>query len=134
MTLYEPTGKLANTYAPLASVVVLVTTLPDTSLAVDPSALVIVRVTPGIPSSPESCTPSRLVSAQTKLPTLTFGDTKPKSSVVSLAPSVVKFVDVALPVDESFVGSLPANAVVAMYPDGVTTVTLYEPTGRFSNT
>ena len=90
------------------------TRFPYMSVAADPSALVMVMITPGIPSSPESCTPSRSVSAHTKLPTLTFGDTKPKSRVVSLAPSVVKFVDVALPVDESTALSLPANAAVAM--------------------
>ena len=93
--------------------VVVVTATPNTFVTAEPSALVIVKVTPEIPGSPASCTPSRSVSAHTKLPTLTFGGTKPKSSVVSLAPSVVKFVDVALPVDESTARSLPANAVVA---------------------
>ena len=83
------------------SVVVVVTEAPNTLVTALPSALVIVRVTPEIPGSPASCVPSRLVSAHTKLPTLTFGVTKPKSSVVSLAPSVVKFVDVAEPVLES---------------------------------
>ena len=73
-----------------------------------------VMVTPEIPGSPASCTPSRSVSNQTKSPTDTCGETKPKSSVRSLAPSTVKFVDVALPVDESTARLLPANAVVAM--------------------
>ena len=90
-----------------------VSELPNTLVTAVPSALVIVIITPAIPGSPASCTPSRSVSAHTKLPTLTFGATKPKSRVMSLAPSVVKFVDVALPVDESTARSLPVSAVVA---------------------
>ena len=58
---------------------------------------------------------------------------KPKSSVKSLAPLVVRFVEVALPVDESTARSLPAKAVVAVYPAGLVTVTLYEPNGKLSN-
>ena len=112
--MYEPTGRFSNTYAPLASVVVVVTGSPNTFVTAVPSALVIVSVTPAIPGSPISCTPSRSVSAHTKLPTDTFGATKPKSRVMSLEPSTVKFADVALPVDESTPRSLPANAVVAM--------------------
>ena len=92
----------------------VVTAAPNTLVTAVPSALVIDRVTPAIPGSPASCTPSRSVSTHTKLPTDTRGGTKPKSSVASLAPSVVKFADVALPVDESSARSLPANAVVAM--------------------
>ena len=102
-TLYEPTGRFSNRYAPLALVVVVVTALPNTSVTAEPSAFVIVNVTPAIPNSPASCTPSRSVSAHTKLPTLTFGNTKPKSRDVSVAPLVVKFVDVASPVLESVV-------------------------------
>ena len=98
----------------MASVVVVVTALPNTSVTAVPSALVIERVTPEIPDSPKSCTPSRSVSTHTKLPTLTFGNTKPKSRVMSLAPSTVRFADVAFPVDESTARSLPAKAVVAM--------------------
>ena len=113
-TLYEPTGRFSNTYAPLALVVVVVTALPNTSVTGLPSALVIVNVTPAIPNSPASCTPSRSVSAHTKLPTLTFGNTKPKSRDVSLEPPTMRFVEVALPVDESTARSLPAKAVVAM--------------------
>ena len=114
MTLYEPVGRSVNTYAPLLSVVVVVTDAPNTLVTAVPSALVIVIMTPAIPGSPASCTPSRSVSAHTKLPTLTFGATKPKSRVMSLAPSTVKFTDVALPVDESTARSLPTNAVVAI--------------------
>ena len=87
---------------------------PNTFVTAEPSAFVIVIVTLAIPGSPASCTPSRSVSRQTKLPTDTFGTIKPKSSVMSLAPSTVKFVDVALPVDESTVRSVPANAVVGL--------------------
>ena len=112
-TLYEPTGKFANTYAPLELVVVVVTALPNTSVTAEPSAFVIVNVTPAMPSSPESCTPSRFVSAHTKFPTDTFGNTKPKSSVVSLAPSVVKLEDVTEPLLES-VDEVPWPDSVAM--------------------
>ena len=112
--MYEPAGRFSNTYAPLASVVVVATALPNTLVTGLPSAFVIDNVTPAIPSSPASCTPSRSVSYQTKLPTDTLGKTKPKSRVVSLAPLIVRFVDVALPVDESTVRSLPANAVVGI--------------------
>ena len=94
--------------------VVVVTAAPNTLVAAEPSALVIVSVAPETPGSPASCTPSRSVSIHTKLPTLTFGNTKPKSRVMSLEPSTVKFADVAFPVEESTVRSLPAKAVVAM--------------------
>ena len=67
------------------------------------------------------------------MPTLTFGKTKPKSSVMSLAPLIVRFVDVALPVDESTERSEPTKGVVTEYPTGSVTVTLYEPTGKLSN-
>jgi hypothetical protein len=43
---------------------------------------------------------------------------------MSLEPSTVRFVDVAFPVEESTARSLPAKAVVAMYPEGVVAVTL----------
>ena len=92
----------------------VVTAAPNTLVTAEPSAFVIDNVTPEIPGSPASCTPSRSVSTHTKLPTLTFGNTKPKSRVMSLVPSTVKFVDVALPVEESTARSLPANAVVAI--------------------
>ena len=92
----------------------MVTAAPNTLVTAEPSALVMVSVAPETPGSPASCTPSRSVSIHTKLPTLTFGNTKPKSSVMSLEPSIVKFVDVAFPVDESTARSLPANAKVAM--------------------
>ena len=133
-TLYEPTGKFANRYSPLELVVVVVTALPNTSVTEEPSAFVMVNVTPARPGSPESLMPFRFVSDHTTLPTDTFGDTKPKSSVMSLAPSVVKFEDVASPVDESTARSLPANATVGTYPAGSATDTLYEPTGKFANT
>ena len=112
--MYEPTGKSANVYAPLASVVVVVTAVPNTLVTGLPSALVTDNVTPAIPGSPASWMPSRSVSAHTKLPTETLGKMKPKSRVMSLAPSTVRFVDVALPVDESTARSLPAKAPVAM--------------------
>jgi aryl-alcohol dehydrogenase-like predicted oxidoreductase len=54
------------------------------------------------------------VMTHTKLPTDTLGKMKPKSRVMSLVPSTVKFVDVALPVDESTARSLPAKAPVAI--------------------
>ena len=92
----------------------VVTAAPNTLVTADPSAFVIDNVTPEIPGSPASCKPSRSVSTHTKLPTLTFGTKNPKSRVMSLVPSTVKFVDVALPVDESSPRSVPANAVVAM--------------------
>ena len=98
----------------MASVVVVVTAVPNTLVTGLPSAFVIDNVTPAIPDSPISCTPSRSVSYHTKLPTETLGKTKPKSRVMSLAPSTVKSVEVTLPVDESTERSLPANAVVAM--------------------
>ena len=81
--------------------IVVVTAFPNTSVTADPSAFVIVNVTPAIPGSPESWTPSLSVSNHTKFPTLTFGNTKPKSRVVSLAPFTVKFVEVTEPVLES---------------------------------
>ena len=111
-TLYEPTGKSANEYAPLASVVVDLTGTPNTLVTADPSAFVIDNVTPAIPGSPESLIPSRSLSTHTKLPTETRGETKPKSRVMSLVPFTVKFVDVASPVDESIARSPPTDAVV----------------------
>ena len=111
--MYEPTGRLANTYAPFESVVVVVTDAPKTLVTAVPSALVIDMVTPAIPCSPASCSPSPSVSYQTKSPTLTLGSTKPKSRVLSLEPSTVRLEDVALPVEES-VDDVPCPAWVAM--------------------
>ena len=92
VTLYEPSGRFSNRYAPLASVVVVVTDAPKMSRTALPSALVIVSVTPAIPGSPASCTPSRSVSAHTKLPTLTFGTIgtlkNPMSNVWSFPPGI----------------------------------------------
>ena len=91
----------------------VLTATPNTLVTADPSALVIERVTPGIPGSLASLMPSRSVSAHTKFPTDTRGETKPKSRVMSLAPLTVRFAEVASPVDESIARSLPTNAVVA---------------------
>ena len=92
VTLYELSGRFSNRYAPLASVVVVVTDAPKMSTTALPSALVIVSVTPLIPCSPTSWTPSRSVSAHTKLPTLTFGTKgtlkNPISNVWSLPPGL----------------------------------------------
>ena len=93
---------------------VVVTGLPNTSVTAVPSALVIDMVTPAMPASFTSWTPLRSASFHTKLPTATRGETKPKSRVMSLAPSTVRLEDVALPVEESIERSLPASAVVAM--------------------
>ena len=54
VTLYEPAGKFENRYFPFASVTVVVTGFPLTSVTAEPSAFVIVNVTPAIPGSPES--------------------------------------------------------------------------------
>ena len=112
MTLYEPAGKSANRYAPLESVVVVVSGTPKIFVTAEPSAFVIDRVTPEMPGSPASCTPSRSVSTHTKFPILTFGNTKPKSRVKSLSPSTVKLEDVAEPVLES-VADVPCPDSVA---------------------
>ena len=95
------------------SVTTGLTGLPNTSVTGFPAASVKVTVTPWMPGSPASWMPSRLVSDQTKSPTLTAGLMKPKSNVVSEAPSVVRSVDVADPVDES-VAVVPAPVSVAM--------------------
>ena len=97
-----------------------------------PSAFVIDNVTPAMPRSPSSCTPSRSRSNHTKSPTETIGEKKPKSSVMSDAPGVSNSVDVAEPVDES-VDDVPEPETVGIIPTGGVTLTVYWPTGRFSN-
>ena len=66
--------------------------------------------------------PLWLVSDQTKSPTLTAGLMKPKSSEVSLAPSVVRSVETAVPLEESSCVLLPAPVRVGTNPTPVSTV------------
>ena len=104
------TGKSSKRYLPFSSVVTVPSSLPSGSW--------IRRTTPLMSFSPSSCLPLAFSSNQTRSPTETVGLTKPKSKVMSSAPSSVSSEDWAESVEESpsrpptpsFVGAKPSSA------------------------